>query len=439
MFNHVARRRKRAGSQPTTRSCVIVVENLAVPFDRRVWQEARALEADGWLVSVICPRSERHPEAYEERDGVHIYRHWLPIEARGKFGFMFEYGTALFQQLRLLLKIHRRHGFDVIQGCNPPDLIFLAALPFKFLLGKRYVFDHHDICPELFAVKFGPNRTMQSGLRLIERWSYRVADQVVTANETFRQLTIERTGKHADLVATVYSVPDLETVRRLPADHSFRRGRDVVIGYLGIIGDQDGVDHLVRAMAHLKHDLGYANICAVVVGDGPALPSVRDLAAQLDVEDEIVFTGYMSGDPLLSVLSSFDIGVIPDPVNEYNDRISMNKVFEYSALGLSIVSYPLAETQRLLGDSVLVADGQDPRALAQAIESLCVDDESRSMLAASALALAAQAFSWEREKDKYLEVYDTLVPRNGPDELHIVVDLKHEAAELADTLSENSA
>jgi glycosyltransferase involved in cell wall biosynthesis len=439
VFDRLTRRREGARQDSAVRSCVIVVENLPVPFDRRVWQEAQALNADGWQVSVICPRSERHPEPYENIDGIHIYRHWLPLEARGKLAFVVEYGAALFHQLRLLWKVNRRHGFQVIQGCNPPDLIFLAALPFKVFLGKKYVFDHHDICPELFSVKFGANPVLMKALERLEKLSYQVADHVVTANETFRQLTIERTGKAADLVTTVYSVPDKEMIHRLPADHSFRNGRDVVIGYLGIIGDQDGVDHLVRAMAHLKHDLGHSDVCAVVVGDGPALPSVKELAEELDVADDIVFTGYMSGDPMLSVLSSFDIGIIPDPVNVYNDRISMNKVFEYSTLGLSIVSYPLTETQRLLGDSVVVAQGEDPEALAAAIESLCEDRESRSSFAASALELSTHAFSWDQEKEKYLDVYNGLIGAQDSGRLEVVLDLNGLPDPATDSLSESSA
>ena len=417
------------------RSCVIVVENLPVPFDRRVWQEAQALKADGWDVSVICPRTDRYPAASETIDGIHVYRHWLPLEARGKLAFVAEYSAALFHQLRLLWKIHRRHGFDVIQGCNPPDLIFLAALPFKLLYGTKYVFDHHDICPELFAVKYGSRPLMRKILAIFERWSYRVADHVVTANDTFRDLAIERTGKDPQQVTAVYSVPDSNMIRRIPADEGVRNGKHIVLGYLGVIGDQDGVDHLVRAVAHLKHDFERTDVGAIIVGDGPALASVERLAAELEVADDIVFTGYMTGEAMLSTIAAFDIGVIPDPVNEYNERISMNKVFEYSALGLPIVSYALTETRRLLADTVVVAKGDTPKDLAAAISVLCAEDALRARLGASTLDRARSSFAWATERRKYVASLRGVLTVDEAD-TRLIVDLTSEAAARTGPLRE---
>ncbi|HEX3755699.1 MAG TPA: glycosyltransferase family 4 protein [Rhizomicrobium sp.] len=389
-------------------SVVIVVENLPVPFDRRVWQEARALKAAGWSVSVICPTSERHCGLYEELDGIAIYRHRLPLEARGKFAFIAEYGAALFHEFRLLLRVARERGFDVIQGCNPPDLIFLPALWFK-LSGKRYVFDHHDVCPELLSVKFGRKGLLYHLLLLLERLSFGCADLIVTANDTFRDIAIERGGQHPDKVITVYSVPDESRLRRVPVPPGIRSDGEIILGYVGIIGDQDGVDHLIRAMHHLTTDLGARDVRAIVVGDGPALASVKALARELGVDRHITFTGYRSGDDLLGFLSAFDIGVIPDPVNEYNDKISMNKVFEYSALGIPSIAYPLTETMRLLGDAGCYAAGNRPEQLAEACDLLLRSSEERRRRGLKAKALADANFSWEREAERYVGAYGRLL------------------------------
>ncbi len=388
-------------------SCVIVVENLPVPLDRRVWQEACALRDAGWRVSVICPMNEQHPAETETIDDIAIFRHPLPLEARGKLAFIAEYAAALYHEFRLLLKVHRARGFDVIQACNPPDLIFLVALPFK-LMGRKFVFDHHDVCPELFAAKFGRKGMLHRALLLAERLTFRTADLVISANETYRQIAITRGRKAPESVVTVYSVPDKARIRRVEPDPALRARARILLGYVGIIADQDGVDHLVRCVHHLVRDHGRTDIAAIVVGDGPALASVRDLAAALGIADRIVFTGYLRGDALLAALSTFDIGIIPDPYNEYNDKISMNKVFEYSALGIPSVSYDLSETRRLLGEAGRYAASREPSGLAEACLPLLRDDQARLAAGQAARALAEERFDWDREAARYVGAYSRL-------------------------------
>lgn len=390
-------------------SCVIIVENLPVPLDRRVWQEAQALRDAGWKVSVICPRTEQYPATFESIDGIDIFRHSLPAEGRGAAGFLLEYSAALFHQLRLLVKVAFRNGFDVIQACNPPDLIFLVSAPFK-LFGKKFVFDHHDVCPELFEAKFGKRGLFHRLLMFMERRSFRAADMVISANETYRALAISRGGKDPADVVTVYSVPDRSRVRRVAENAALRGNARLVLGYIGIIGDQDGVDHLVRGMHRLCVQEGRSDIRAAIVGDGPALASVKALADALGVSDRITFTGYLKGDELLSAMSTFDIGVIPDPVNEYNDKISMNKVFEYSAMGVPPVSYRLTETQRLLGSAGTYAEDDTPDGLARACASLIDDEELRQQKGRAAKALADAKFEWAHEAHKYVSAYERLLP-----------------------------
>jgi glycosyltransferase involved in cell wall biosynthesis len=389
-------------------SCVIVVENLPVPFDRRVWQEARALRNDGWDVAVVCPQSKDHPRKYEEEEGIAIYRHPLPIEARGPFGFLLEYGSALFWESILLLKIALSRGFDVIQICNPPDLLFLAAAPYK-LFGKRIIFDHHDVSPELFEAKFGRRGMFHRLLLLAERLTFRIADLVVSSNETYRALAISRGRKDPNDVIAVYSVPDRARMRRVAPNETLRQGARIVLGYVGIIGDQDGVDHFVRCVHDLVVVRGHVDVRAVVVGDGPALASVRLLADHTGIADRITFTGYLRGEELLNAMSTFDIGVIPDPVNEYNDKISMNKVFEYSALGIPCVAYNLTETRRLLGDCAFYANDATPEGLARACLPLITDEALRLERGRAIKALSDRQFDWERECDKYTSVYRRLL------------------------------
>ena len=390
------------------RSCVIVVENLPVPLDRRVWQEAQALTRAGWAVSVICPATADFPKRFEVIDDIAIYRHALPFEARGALAYFVEYSAALFHQFRLLIKVHRERGFSIIQACNPPDLIFLPALPFK-LMGKRFIFDQHDVAPELFIVKFGAKGALHRALMFFERMSYAMADHVITANATFKDIAVGRGGKAHSLVEVVYGVPDRKRIHRVAPEPGLHGGRKFLLGYLGIINEQDGVDHLVRAVEHLVKVKGFRDFRAIVVGSGPALEKVRALARSLEVEDFLSFPGYLSGESLLAHISAFDIGVIPDPLNEANDLMSMNKVFEYCALGIPTASYPLKETKRLLGEAGVYAPSHDPAGLAEACLSLMQDECLRARCASAAAKRAAENFLWENEARKYVATYERVL------------------------------
>ena len=395
------------------RSCVIIVENLPVPFDRRVWQEAQALTRAGWLVSVICPSSASFPASFEIIDGVAIYRHSLPPEGRGALAYLREYSAALFHEFRLLIKVYRERGFSVIQACNPPDLIFLVAAPFK-ILGKRFIFDQHDVGPELFFVKYENKGFLYRALVFFERCSYAMADFVITANATFRDLAVSRGRVDPSRVQVVYGVPDRRRIHRVqeepgaswrPSDSLLATSESSTNRTASIILCERRLNLFARAFATFGQ--WWSEMAR-------RSKQVRELANSLNLNDFIVFTGYLSGQALLAHLSTFDIGVIPDPYNEANDVMSMNKVFEYCALAIPTASYPLKETKRLLGDAGVYAPTLDPAGLADACLSLMQDDSLRGRCAKEAARLAAEMFVWDHEADKYVHAYErTLAMMNG--------------------------
>ncbi len=388
---------------------LILVENLPVPFDRRVWQEATALVQKGYEVSVVCPRTRGYNQRYEVLEGVHIYRHFLPFEANGVAGFILEYTTALAGQLMLAIKAYWRHRFDVIQACNPPDLLFLVAAPFK-LLGVRFIFDHHDAFPELFQVKF-PSRTLLYRItRFAEFLTFRMADRVITSSNALQQLGVERSGKRPEQITLVRSSPDLRRLSQVCANPALREHFPYLVLYIGIIGQQDGLDLLLRAVAHLVYPRQRKDILFMVVGDGPQRTAIEALAAELKIEPYLRFTGYLSGAPLFECLASADLGVCPDPKNVFNDKLSMNKVMEYMSFGLPVVQFNLNENRLLAGDAAVYAgDDNDPKALAVAIAGLLDDPERRKAMGVLGRRRLETELAWSLQANAYLRVYEELL------------------------------
>lgn len=399
----------RAGEPRPTRKprILIIVENLPLPMDRRVMQEAMCLAEAGMEVRVICPKSREFNKSYEKLSGIHIYRHWLPFDASGAKGYLVEYSVALFWEFVLAAGIFLRHGFDVIQACNPPDLIFAVALPFK-LFGVKFIFDHHDINPELYEVKFRRKGFFHRALSLFERLTFRVADAVMSTTESFKRIAIERGRVAPERVFVVRSVPDLTRFRRMNPLLELRKKRACVAGYVGIMGEQDGVENFVRAIATLVN-AGQTEIQAVIVGSGTDLDRLRTLATQLRMDEYITFTGYLSGITLLRAMSTFDVGVIPDPKDVYNDKIAMNKVFEYMTLGIPFAMYDLAESGALAADAALKVAGTTPEDLAAAILRLVNEPELRARMAEAGMARSRDLLNWEREAEHLLAAYRSVL------------------------------
>jgi glycosyltransferase involved in cell wall biosynthesis len=400
---------------PRPTGVLIIVENLTVPLDRRVWQEARTLREAGYAVSVICPKGGTYTKSYEVLEGIHVFRHPLPIEADGVLGYALEYGSALAWEFALSIRAALKVGFDVVQACNPPDLMFLVAGFWKLAFGKPFVFDHHDINPELFEVKFNRKGLFHKLLLALERLTFRTADVSISTNDTFKEIAVERGGMDPDRVVVVRSIPDLARFQRTEPDEVLRNGRKHLVGYVGIMGAQDGVDLLIEAMAALVHGARRQDVQCAIVGSGTEMARLRRMTKELALEEYVTFAGFLSGPALLSALSAFDIGVIPDPKNVYNDKISMNKHFEYMTLGIPFVQFRLTEGARIAGGASLYAEDNSPADLAANMARLIDDEALRERLAAEGRERARELLRWDRERSRLLAAYEmALAPKGKP-------------------------
>ncbi len=385
---------------------LIIVENLTVPLDRRVWQEARCLKEAGYEVSVVCPKGGTYRDSYERLEGINVFRHPMPFEGDTALGYAAEYAWALAWEFALSVRAYFKVGFDTVQACNPPDLIFLVGGFWKYLFGKKFIFDHHDINPELFEAKFQRRGVFHKLLEVFERLTFKVADTSIATNETFKSIAVERGRMAPEDVFIVRSIPDLSRFKRVSPNEGLRNGRKYVAGYVGIMGAQDGVDLLISAMADLVHKQKRKDVQCVIVGSGTELEALRAQRDSLRLQDYITFTGFQSGASLLSSLSTFDIGIIPDPKNVYNDKISMNKVFEYMSLGIPFVQFDLMEGRKIGGDAALYADNNDPRSLSAKMTELFDSATLRAELAQIGKDRADRLLCWDTERSRLLTCYD---------------------------------
>ncbi|MEO0870898.1 MAG: glycosyltransferase family 4 protein [Pseudomonadota bacterium] len=393
-----------AGEPLNGRHVLIVVENLTLPFDRRVWQEARTLKAAGAAVSIICPVGRGHEKRHEVIEGIDIHRHPLPIEAKGAVGFIGEYGVALFWETVLAWKIFFKRRFDVIQGCNPPDLIFLVAAPFK-LFGVKYIFDHHDINPELYEAKFGHRGFFWWLMLIFEKLTFAFANVSIATNESYKSIAIDRGGMAPDKVHVVRSGPDLSRLKRVPPVESWKNGRAHMVGYVGVMGEQEGIDLLIDAVDHLVHRRQREDIQFVLVGAGPVLEELKAMTAQKGLADFITFTGRAPDQQLFEVLSTMDIGVNPDRVNAMNDKSTMNKIMEYMSLGKAMVQFDVTEGRFSAREASLYAKPNDAQDLAEKIEGLIDDPVRRAAMGAYGRQRVVEELNWQHQIDPLLAAY----------------------------------
>jgi glycosyltransferase involved in cell wall biosynthesis len=336
---------------------LIIVENAPVPFDPRVWKEANALRDSGYSVAVICPQDKRCNKRHEILNGIHIYRHPQVREGNSSLIYLLEYVCALFWELFYTCWIYVKHGFDIIQGCNPPDNIFLVALPFK-LFGVKYIFDHHDVNPELYLAKYGKKGLLYRIQVRLEKLTYACADVVMATNQSYRELAIARGGIDPADVFVVRNGPDPATFKPVPENRALKYGKPFLIGYVGNMGFQEGLDILLDVARHIK-DMGRRDIHFTCVGGGPGLPELRKMLADKDLGDMFNFTGRIPDADLLEILSTADVCVNPDRPCEMNDKSTMIKIMEYMALSKPIVQFDMKEGRFSAGESSLYANNEN--------------------------------------------------------------------------------
>ena len=389
---------------------LILVENLPVPFDRRVWMESTTLTAAGYKVSVIspCPPEERD-EPDRVIDGVHVYRYPMPKETRGKLSFFREFSYCLQQTARLAKRIWKEDRFDVIQSCNPPDTFWLIARQYK-KHGVKFVFDHHDLCPELYESKYRRQDMLWKGLCWFERQQFRTADAVIATNESYREVALTRGGKSEDDVVIVRSGPRLDRFTRVPAEPELKRGRRHLGVYLGVMAVQDGVDYALRAIRHAI-DMGLRETAFTFVGKGDAFEDLQRLAQELNLlqDGTVVFTGRLPDADLCRHLSTADFGIAPDPKDPLNDLCTMNKIVEYMAIGLPIVSFDLKESRFSAQEAAVYVPDNDERGMGRAMLELVNDPQKRAFMSSYGRQRVANALSWEHSRDVLIRFYDRLL------------------------------
>ncbi|MFZ5790045.1 MAG: glycosyltransferase family 4 protein [Pseudomonadota bacterium] len=394
------------------RRVLIIVQNLPVPFDRRVWLEATTLTRAGYAVSVICPKAKGFNESFERLEGVDIHRYGLPIDAKGAFGFAAEF---LWCFLRTAMKSLRvalfGRGFDVIHACNPPETYWLLALLWR-PFGKRFLFDHHDLSPEMYAAKFDRRGgAMYRGLLFLERMTFALADLVITTNESHKRIAVERGGVPPERVYVVRSGPDLSRFRRYEPDPAWRQGKRYLLVYLGEICKQDGVDYLLRALRILRDRIGRRDVHAAFVGGGPHQPAIKAYAQEIGLADMTTFTGRVSDEDLCRILSSADIGIDPDPKNDWSDKSTMNKIMEYMYFGLPIVAFDLKETRFSAQDAAVYAEPNLEAAMAARIHELLEDEPKRRRMAEFGQRRLREALAWEHSAPALLSAYEEIFSR----------------------------
>jgi glycosyltransferase involved in cell wall biosynthesis len=384
---------------------LIIVENLPVPKDFRVWKEARSLRAAGYDVTVLCPRGKGHEQGYELIEGVHIYRHPATEEGRGSWGYIREYSFALFWQFLYSWWIYMRRGFHVIQGCNPPDDIFLVALPFK-LFGVRYIFDHHDVNPELYLSKYGKTDLFYKTLEWLEKMTFRCSDVVMSTNQSYREIAMARGGISQDDIFVVRNGPNAETFKAVPSNPAWKRGKRYLVGYVGVMNSQEGLDILLDVASEVKNR-GRRDIHFTCIGRGPELASLRKIVEEKQLDDMVTFTGFVPDSELVEILSTADICVNPDRPCQMNSMSTMIKILEYMALGKPIVQFEGTEGRFSAQDGSLYSKGDDPAVdFAENILWLLDHPEERERMGRFGRQRIEKELAWEYSVKNLLAAYE---------------------------------
>jgi glycosyltransferase involved in cell wall biosynthesis len=393
---------------------LIIVQNLPVPFDRRVWLECQALVSAGYDVSVVCPKGKGDP-SYEVVDSVTLYKYVPYAPGGSKLGFVTEYAYSFLATAWQVLKARRRGRFAVMQACNPPDIFWPIALGLRAVDRTKFVFDHHDLCPELFRSRFPEGAKLPyRGLLALERRTHLTADHVISTNDSYRDIAINRSGKQPQNVTVVRTGPDPDKLKRGPEVPDLRRGRRFLAAYIGVMGPQDGVDIVVRAADIIVREMGRADIAFTIIGSGDCYDELVALRDELNLNGYVEFTGRAPDDLVREILSTADVGLSPDPKNPLNDVSTMNKTMEYMSFELPVVAFDLHETRVSAADAAVYATPNDVREYAKAIVGLMDDEAARARLGKLGRARVEDELAWGYQASFFLGVYKGLTDVDGP-------------------------
>ena len=390
---------------------LIIVQNLPVPFDRRVWLEATTLEKAGYQVSVICPTGKhgKYQVQQEVLEGIHIFRYAAPPEAKNTLGYFYEFAYSWLATAWLSLRVWRKRGFDVLHACNPPETYFLLAAIYQFF-GKRFLFDHHDLSPEMYLAKGGKREgALYKGLLWLERLTFHTADTVITTNQSHKDIAMERGGVPESRIFIVRSGPDMQRLKSLPPEQGLKDGFRHLACYLGEMCPQDGVDYLLRAIDVIVHGRGHIETKFVLIGGGPSLGELREMNQELGLSPYVEFTGRVSDHDLSRYLSTADLCLDPDPYSEWSDRSTMNKIIEYMAFGKPIVAFDLKEHRVSAGDAAIYAPANDTEKFADLIMDLLSNEGLRKKMGAVGEKRVRCELAWEFSIPNLLAAYEQIL------------------------------
>jgi glycosyltransferase involved in cell wall biosynthesis len=392
---------------------LIIVQNLPVPFDRRVWLECQTLKLAGNNVAVVCPKGPGDP-SYSVIQGVELYK-YRPYAANGSKGsFVIEYAYSFLATFWLALRASRTGRFDVVQACNPPDIFWPIGKVLRALHGSRFVFDHHDLCPELYESRFPKGSSLVRRILLrLERLTVATADHVIATNESYRAVDIERNGADPDRVTVVRTGPDPDRLKSVRSQPSLRRGRPHLVAYIGVMGPQDGVDLVLQVANHVVKNLGREDVSFTLIGSGDCFEQLVATRDELGLGDYVEFTGRVPDEEVATILSTADVGISPDPKNPLNDLSTMNKTMEYLAFGLPVVAFDLRETRVSAAEAGVYATPNDVTALACLLMDLIDNPAQRKAMGLAGRKRVEQELAWHHQAARYAMIYSSLVVPKG--------------------------
>lgn len=389
---------------------LLIIENEAVPFDRRMWNIALALREFGANVTVICPMFGPDSEKFTILDGIHIYRYRTTFSSGSVLGYVREYAIAFLKTAFVFHKILlRKSRPGVVHVANPPDIFWPLALYLK-VFRVRFIFDEHDLSPEAYLSRFGKDE--QSGgvlytiQKVFQRLSYKFADAIISTNESYKKKAVAVHPMYAHKTFVVRNGPDTRRFNLRAPDPDLKKGHPFMAAYIGVMAVQDGVEYIIRAMDVLVNHRQIRDLIVYLIGKGDDWPRLRQLVEQYSLSDYVVFTGRIPDEAALEILSTADVCLSPDPYNPLNDISTMTKIMEYMTLGKPIVSFDLQENRFSADRAALYVENNNAVAFADGILTLLHDKELSREMGEVGRKRVTEMLSWEKQSENLVNAYE---------------------------------